>query len=49
MVLGAAAILLVVLTLTGITGYSIAFIALGVIVLVKVVLKILQNALGNIS
>ena len=43
MVFGAASLILIVLTLTGVTGPAIAFMVLGVIVFVKVVLKILQN------
>lgn len=45
MVLGAIAILLIILTLIGITGLNMAFIVLGVIVFIKVGLKILQNAI----
>ena len=43
-VLGVLSLLLIILTPTGITGLITAFIALGVIVFVKVGLKILQNA-----
>lgn len=50
MVLGAIALLLIVLTVIGInipfvTGYTTAFTILGVIVFLKVGLKILQNAM----
>lgn len=44
MVLGVISLILIILTLTGVTGLSIAFIALGVITFVKVGLKVLQNA-----
>lgn len=44
MVLGAASLILIVLTLVGITGATMAFIVLGIIVFVKVGLKIWQNA-----
>ena len=44
MVLGSASVVLIVLTLVGVTETRAAFIALGVIVFVKVGLKTLQNA-----
>ena len=44
MVLGAVSLVIIVLTLVGVTGTTIAFIVLGIIVFVKVVLKIWQNA-----
>ena len=44
MVLGVASLLLIVFTLIGVTGVTMAFTVLGVIVFVKVGLKILQNA-----
>ncbi len=44
MVLGAASVILIILTLAGITGPTIAFTALGIIVFLKIGLKILQNA-----
>ena len=44
MILGAASLALVVLTFVGVTGTSIAFTVLGIIVFVKVGLKIWQNA-----
>ena len=43
-VLGVVSLLLIVLTLTGTIELTTAFISLGVIVFVKVGLKILQNA-----
>ncbi len=43
MVLGAASLILIILTLAGITGPTIAFTVLGIIVFLKVGLKILQN------
>ena len=44
MVLGAVSLLLIMLTLTGVTGLTMAFIVLGIIVFIKVGLKIWQNA-----
>ena len=44
MVLGAASLVLIILTLAGVTGPAIAFVVLGVIVFVKVGLKVWQNA-----
>ena len=44
MVLGAASLVIIVLTLIGITVAATAFIILGIIVFVKVGLKLLQNA-----
>jgi len=43
-VLGTIALILIVLTLAGIIGYTTGFIVLGVVVFLKVKLKILQNA-----
>ena len=45
MVLGIASIILIVLTLAGVTEPTIAFSVLGVIVFLKVGLKILQNTI----
>jgi len=42
--LGTIALILIVLTLAGIIGYTTGFIVLGVVVFLKVKLKILQNA-----
>jgi len=44
MILGAASLALIVLTFVGIMGTSIAFTVLGIIVFVKVGVKIWQNA-----
>jgi hypothetical protein len=44
MVAGVISLLIIILTLTHIIGLTTGFIALGVIVFVKVGLKILQNA-----
>jgi hypothetical protein len=44
MVLGAASLLLIVLTLVDVTRLTISFIVLGIIVFIKVGLKIWQNA-----
>lgn len=44
MILGAASLALIVLTFVGITGTSIAFTVFGIIVFIKVSLKIWQNA-----
>jgi hypothetical protein len=45
MVLGATSLVIIVLTFVGITGTSIAFTVLGVIVFIKVGMKIWQNAI----
>ena len=43
--LGAASLILIILTLAGRTGLTLAFTVLGIIVFLKVGLKILQNAI----
>ena len=43
-ILGAASLVLIVLTFVGVRGTSIAFTVLGIIVFIKVGLKIWQNA-----
>ena len=45
MILGAVSLALIVLTFVSVTGTSIAFTVLGIIVFVKVGLKIIQNAI----
>lgn len=45
MVLGVASLILIVLTLVGVTEPTMAFIVLGIIVFVKVGVKLLQNAI----
>ena len=45
MILGAASLLLIVLTLVDVTRLTISFVVLGIIVLIKVGLKIWQNAI----